>query len=443
MAMKTQDKYKKPLTFAVLFALLFLSACSALQVVETASQAIDSLPAVGGINTATPAPTATPGTLDKIITEVADTTGANDISALGLTGEDWINVGISLFLVFAGNLLGTIFAHVVLRILVRRTDIEFEDTFLKATGSLLRLLIVILSLQFSTTRLTFISSYFQALASNIYLITEWLIILSIIWKLIDFFSQWYRQKLVDAGGNEELDPLITLIRRMLLILLVVIGVSAIMSRFGLNTSVMTITIGIILLGLFLAAQDTITDAISGFIILADRPFRVGDLIEVDRVDGSGIVQEIGLRTTRVLTYDNRLVVIPNSIIGKSLVVNYTYPDPRYRVETRLQIAYGTDIKRARHVILDAIQQVEGVITTDLEKKSEVLCQEIDYSMVFRIWWWIDNYDDAPVIRDSVIEAIQNALIENNIQIASPALNVKITPEMVESLSESTRAGDKK
>jgi len=136
-----------------------------------------------------------------------------------------------------------------------------------------------------------------------------------------------------------------------------------MARFGLNTNVMTITFGIIILGLSLAAQDTISDAISGFIVLADRPFRVGDVIEVDRVDDWGVVQEIGLRTTRVLTYDNRMVIIPNSIIGKNLVVNYTYPDPRYRVETRLQIAYGTDIKTARQVILDAVQQVEGVISS--------------------------------------------------------------------------------
>ena len=426
--MKLQKKHIKIFIF---FAIaLLLSACSAIQAAETASKAIDTLPTAMAVSTATPAPTATPSVLDKAVAEVADSTGADEIYFLGLTGEDWINIGVSLLFVFFGYLLGTIFARIILKILVRRTTIAFGNTFLEDTGSLLRWLVVILSLQYATFRLTFIGSRFQTIFINTYLIIEWLIILSIIWKAINYFAEWYRGKLFTSGENEQFGPLITLFRRMALIFLVIIGSSAIMSRFGLNTNVMTITFGIIILGLSLAAQDTITDAISGFIVLADRPFRVGDVIEVDRVDDWGIVQEIGLRTTRVLTYDNRLVVIPNSIIGKNLVVNYTYPDPSYRVETTLRIAYGTDIKRARQVILSAIEKVEDVIKTDSEKKSEVFCQEIDYAMVFRIWWWIENYDDTPMIRDKVIESIQNALIENNIQLAFPALNVKLTPEMI-------------
>lgn len=426
----------------IFFGVILLSACSAIQAAESASKALDTLPKTMAISTATPAPTATPGILDKAVAEFADTTGANKVYFLGLTGEDWLNMGVSVLFVLMGYLLGAIIARVILKILVRRTAIKFGNTFLEDIGSLLRWEIVILSLQYATFRLTFIGSHFQSILTNTYLIIEWLIILSIIWKGIKYFAEWYREKIFLTGEGEQFAPLITLFQRMALTFLIIIGSSVIMARFGLNTNVMTITFGIIILGLSLAAQDTIADAISGFIILADRPFHVGDVIEVERVNDWGIVQEIGLRTTRLLTYDNRLVVIPNSIIGKNLVINYTDPDPRYREETRLQVAYGTNIKRARQVILKAIAQIEGVITTDPEKKSEVFCQEIsDFSMVFRIWWWIENYDATSAIRDSVIEAIQNALIENNIQIASPVLNVKTMPDMVGNLIQSTLEGD--
>ena len=433
--MKTQKTYKKIFVFFSLLTLLLLSACSAIQAAETASKAIDTLPTAMAVSTATPAPTATPSVLDKVVADVASTTGADEVDFLGLSGEDWLNIGASVIFVLMGYLLGSIFASVVLKILISRTSITFENSFLRDTGSLLRWLIVVFSLQYATFRLTFIYSRFQTILTNIYSIIEWLIVINIVWKAIDYFADWYRKKLHLTGQSEQFDPLITLTRRMALTFLVIMGSSVIMSRFGLNTNVMTITLGIIILGLSLAAQDTITDAISGFIVLADRPFRVGDVIEVDQVEDWGIVQEIGLRTTRVLTYDNRLVIIPNSIIGKNLVVNYTYPDPSYREETRLLIAYDEDVKKVRQIILNTLQQVDGIITANPEKMIKVLFTEIKgFALEFRIMWWIKNYDDTPESRDRVIEAIQNALVENNIQLASPALNVKLTPEMATKLS---------
>jgi len=433
--MKTQKTYKKIFVFFSLLTLLLLSACSAIQAAETASKAIDTLPTAMAVSTATPAPTATPSVLDKVVADVASTTGADEVDFLGLSGEDWLNIGASVIFVLMGYLLGSIFASVILKILISRTSITFENSFLRDTGSLLRWLIVVFSLQYATFRLTFIYSRFQTILTNIYSIIEWLIVINIVWKAIDYFADWYRKKLHLTGQSEQFDPLITLTRRMALTFLVIMGSSVIMSRFGLNTNVMTITLGIIILGLSLAAQDTITDAISGFIVLADRPFRVGDVIEVDQVEDWGIVQEIGLRTTRVLTYDNRLVIIPNSIIGKNLVVNYTYPDPSYREETRLLIAYDEDVKKVRQIILNTLQQVDGIITANPEKMIKVLFTEIKgFALEFRIMWWIKNYDDTPESRDRVIEAIQNALVENNIQLASPALNVKLTPEMATKLS---------
>ena len=78
-----------------------------------------------------------------------------------------------------------------------------------------------------------------------------------------------------------------------------------------------------------------SDAINGFLILMDEPFRIGDRIEIRDLDTWGDVVDIGLRTTRILTLDNRMVILPNSKIGKSQIVNYSFPDPKYRVQTTI------------------------------------------------------------------------------------------------------------
>jgi small-conductance mechanosensitive channel len=173
----------------------------------------------------------------------------------------------------------------------------------------------------------------------------------------------------------------------------------------------------------LAARDTIADAISGFIILVDRPFRIGDRIEIQGVGTWGDVTDIGLRTTRIRTRDNRMVIVPNSVIGANQVVNYTYPDPRYRIETHVDIAYDTDIETARQVIIEAMKKVEGVLP---DKPIDALYNEMgDFAMIFRVRWWIESYVDTRRVIDRVHTALQNALDEAGIESPFPIQNVNL------------------
>jgi small-conductance mechanosensitive channel len=105
----------------------------------------------------------------------------------------------------------------------------------------------------------------------------------------------------------------------------------------------------------------VTDALTGFIILIDQPFRVGDDILIRDLNTQGNVMEIGTRTTRIRTHDNREVIIPNSQMSQSQVVNYTYPDPKYRLQTDIGVAYGADFHKMRQVINETVRAVEGVL----------------------------------------------------------------------------------
>ena len=163
--------------------------------------------------------------------------------------------------------------------------------------------------------------------------------------------------------------------------------------------------------------------ISGVIILIDQPFRAGDRIEIQELNTWGDVVSIGLRSTRIRTLDNRLVIVPNSSISNNQVVNYTFPDPRYRIQTEIGVAYGTDLRLVREVITRSLQGVEGVIP---DKPVDILFMEFgDSAMILRVRWWIESYIDARRSTDRVNEAMYQALEQAGIELPNPMMTVEI------------------
>jgi small-conductance mechanosensitive channel len=109
-----------------------------------------------------------------------------------------------------------------------------------------------------------------------------------------------------------------------------------------------------------------------------------------------------------------MVIIPNSSIGKSQVVNYTYPDPRFRAETEIGVAYGTNIEKMRTVIEGAVRGVEGVLP---DKPVDIYYLKFgDSARQVRVRWWIDTYRDEKIMLDKVNAALELALDEAGIEL---------------------------
>jgi small-conductance mechanosensitive channel len=218
--------------------------------------------------------------------------------------------------------------------------------------------------------------------------------------------------------DEQLMPFI---RRVGMIVLTLIALIILLSHFDVDVSALVTTLGVGSLALALAAQAALADTISGFVIMVDRPFRIGDRIEIQDLGTWGDVVDIGLRSSRIRTRDNRMVIVPNSVIGKSLIVNYTYPSTQYRIQIHIGVAYGSDLELARRTLIKAVQGVDGVLA---DKKVEALFLEFgDSALVFRVRWWIESYVDTRRMFDHVNTAIYEALSEAGIEIPNPQLDV--------------------
>jgi len=383
------------------------------------------------VATRTPVPTPTPGLIQQEVIELVARAGLARTKVLGLSVTDWILLGASLLLVLAGYLIGTWLIRRGLRRIVRRTPTEFDDRLLAAVGGEIRWLVVLLTLHLATVRLTFISAGLKTLLKDAYFVVALVLVMRIVFRLIDLADSWAREHSRAAGREHELEPLIVLLSRLGRVILAVLALSILLSYFGVNVTAFATALGLGGLAISLAAKDTVADAIAGFIILVDRPFRIGDRIEIQEVGTWGDVTEIGLRTTRIRTRDNRMVIVPNSIIGANQVINYSYPDPQYRIETHVGIAYGTDIEAARQIIVDTVRQVEGVLT---DRPVDALYVEMgDSAMVFRVRWWIESYRDTRRMFDKVHTALQNAIDEAGIECPFPTqtLNIQMNSEAAE------------
>jgi MscS family membrane protein len=380
----------------------------------------------GVVETRTPVPTATPGRIEQEVNQLTTRMGLTWTEFLGLSAADWVNLGISLLFILAGYLIGTWLIRSILPRIVRRTATEFDDVFLAQAGPSLRWLVVVVILHFATTRLVFVNAELKTILGDVYYVLGVILAFRIVWRSVDLAERWYRRRSVETGREDELAPVITLLVRVGRVVVAFVALTFGLSHFGVNVAAFTAALGLGGLAFSLAARDTIADAIAGFIILVDRPFRIGDRIEIQGVGTWGDVTDIGLRTTRIRTRDNRMVIVPNSVIGANQVINYTYPDPRYRIETHVGIGYGTDIERARQIIVDAVRGVEGVLP---DKPVDALYAEMgDSAMIFRVRWWIESYADTRRVEDRVHTALQHALDEAGIESPFPTQSVNLVME---------------
>ena len=248
-----------------------------------------------------------------------------------------------------------------------------------------------------------------------------------IWRLVDRAIDLYAERIA-AGEAQQAATVVRLrpiLRRWARVLILLLSGLVALGRLQVGFSVPTLLV--ILLGLTVgfAARDILTDIMAGFFILLDQPFRVGDRVEVQGVDTWADVAKIGLRTSVLRTRHNVEIAVPNSTIGKNWLINYSYPDSRYRMQTYVTIAFGTDVERARHVMMDAVRQAEYALP---DMPVDVLYAEIgDSGMIFRVRWWIEFYQDWERAYDFVHTALRDALSKAGIESPYPrqSLNVDI------------------
>lgn len=229
--------------------------------------------------------------------------------------------------------------------------------------------------------------------------------------LIDSFTT--KSSVTVSGGN----PLISYFLRVVIWFG---GIYLALTELGIELFGLLASLAVFSLILGLAMQQTIGNIMNSFMLAVDRPFEVGDRIEVDGVLGS--VVSVGVLSTKLLTREEKLVVIPNNTLIDSTLVNHARGGGdgqarRISVVIDIGVDYREDINHVKYTLLNLAKDCPYVMETPPPR---VLLSELgDYSKTFKVFGWIEDYTDEWVARDWLLKEIDERFAKENIVIPYP------------------------
>lgn len=223
-------------------------------------------------------------------------------------------------------------------------------------------------------------------------------------------GRWVRHLVALRGDIQRA----VLVGRLVAWGLLLLGFAGALEEMGFKLNVVLGAAGILTVAIGFAAQTTLSNLISGFFLFGERPFRVGDLIEVDGLAGE--VLSVDMMATTLRTPDNRFVRIPNELVLKTKVTNHTR-FPLRRLDITLALGHHEDFARVRALLLDIADKSALCLA---EPAPAVFITSLgEASAQVQLWLWTRT-DQLQQLRASITAEIQEALAQANRATAAPA-----------------------
>lgn len=227
------------------------------------------------------------------------------------------------------------------------------------------------------------------------------------------FSSLLDRRLAKRG---HIDPgLRYTIARLVRYLFVLVGVLIALKQFSIDLTSIAVLFTALSVGIGFGLQYIAADIVSGFILLFERPVRVGDRITIGEDEGD--VQSINLRTTLVMTNDRVAIIVPNSRLVSQRVINWSYGDPRARISIPIGVAVNSDVNLVTETLLLAAKDVDLVLTDPAPKVQFLKFGE--YSLDFRLLVWTRQPSRHPQIKSDINYRIERLFRERRIEIPYP------------------------
>ena len=374
----------------------------------------------------TPIPTPTPSRIEQRVNSAAEGMGLSGQTFLGLAAGDWADLAVSIVIIIGGYFLSRLLVNQILSRIVKRTPTKLDDEFLNEVSRELRWLVILLFANYAVSGLAFLSDTMRTVLNDIIFLLALALLTAVALGLIRTAASPYMATQDTQEDKDRLDPVVTAAKRFSSFVVLLLALSIGLAHYGANANALYLTLLISGLIVSLAARDVIADALGGFIILVDQPFRAGDSILIKELDIWGDVLDIGTRTTRVRTQENRELIVPNSQIAKSPIVNYNYPDTNYRLQSDIRIAYGIDIDHVRQIAVEAVRSVTFMLA---DEPVDVLFIKFgDSARTMRVLWWIGSFHDQWRALDAVNVALEAAFEQADIEIPCETYDLRVHME---------------
>lgn len=250
-------------------------------------------------------------------------------------------------------------------------------------------------------------------------ISRWLLAFAILVAAY-LISRWLAGAVVGAARRQKVEAgMQETLRRLTRWGVMVLGGVLAVEQVVPNVTSLLAGLGIAGLTIGFALQDVAKNLIAGILLLLQRPFEIGDTIEVSEFTGT--VLDVKLRTTDMRAIDGRFVMIPNADVFVNPIINFTRA-PSRRVQITAALSFDTDLHAVRRVALEALQDVEGLLP---DPAPEITYRALGENTIeFRAYYWADmgqvTYNQA---ESDGVQAIREAFAQAGIQLAVPSLEL--------------------
>ncbi|MDO6488206.1 mechanosensitive ion channel [Colwellia sp. 6_MG-2023] len=239
-----------------------------------------------------------------------------------------------------------------------------------------------------------------------------------------YLTKWFVKRITKQLTTQHTDPnIIHLLRRIFYIIAITIIIITILDLINVPITAFAFLSGAIAIGFGFGAQNIINNFISGWILMWERPIRIGDFLEIE--DAKGIVEEINTRSTRIKRVDGVHMLIPNSKLIENTVINWTLVDRLVRTTVRVGVAYGSPVKKVADLILQATVEQEEILSTP---NPSVTFEDFgDNALIFDINFWINSNVEGGLrrARSNVRFRLAELFEEHNIVVAYPQRDVHL------------------
>ncbi|NOR15075.1 MAG: mechanosensitive ion channel [Candidatus Aminicenantes bacterium] len=341
-----------------------------------------------------------------------------------MVSEIWAYILSNIYLRFLFTLLVALIIGVIVKLIVNRvlrplalkTKTKIDDLIIKSISSVVFYVILALGFKIGFQHFEFESNIFNGVIDTLLIMIVSILILKVIANFAEHWAEDWAKKTESTAD----DRLIPLLEKLLKALVIILATIFIFDVWKINITPLLTTAGIAGIAISFAVKDTLANIFGGLQLVIDRTFKVGDKVSLESGE-MGQILDIGLRSTKLRTFDNEVVYIPNGQLANTRIKNFTVPDLSVRVNVSFGVEYGSDSDHVRQVILDAIGKLEGVLDHPPPRIHFTNMGDSSLDFVARVW--VKDYTEAYGMQIRLRDGIYKALNQAGIGIPFPTRTV--------------------